>query len=100
MNMTTDTTTGTAVLRGLYAFVAAALTAGITAYLGIATVVEVPLEAVGVSERDRIVYAVLTGVLAGLGALGWRAGAEGIVDARRQATNDVRPADVSAGGNV
>lgn len=96
--MNTGTTYGTAILRGLYLFVATALVAGITAYMSVGILVDGSVEAL-VDERDRIVYAVLTGALAGLGALGFRAGGEGVYDGLRDAnihagSETAKPSDV------
>ena len=96
--MNTGTTYGTAVLRGLYLFFCTALVAGITAYMGVGILVDGSVDVL-VDERDRIVYAVLTGVLAGLGALGFRAGAEGVYDGLRDANVNAgneapKPSDV------
>lgn len=85
MKMETGSTAGTAVLRGLYNFVAASLLAGITAYMGVGVMITGNMENAGVAESDRIVFAVLTGILGGLGALGFRGGAEGLYDANRDA---------------
>lgn len=92
--MNTNNTFTTAILRGFYTFLAAAVLAGITAYQGVAVIVDANLDNVGVSERDRITYAILTGIVAGLGALGIRAGVEGVYDSSRDSKGEVLPSDV------
>lgn len=87
--MNTDSTFGTAVLRGAYNFVGTAMTAGITCYLAMQGVVGDT-----VSTGDIREVSVLTGLLGGLAALGFRGGVEGFVDNRRQNKNDVKPSDV------
>jgi hypothetical protein len=91
----TGSTLGTAILRGFFNFICTTLVAGITAYLGFSSLIDDSAQAVGnISDRDIVVYSVLTGLLAGLGALGFRAGVEGQYDARRSANVDMKPSDV------
>lgn len=96
--MDRTSTLGTAILRGLYNFLCTSLVAGITAYLGFSSLIDDAAQSVGgISDRDIVVYSVLTGLLAGLGALGFRAGIEGQYDARRAAAPggpEIKPADV------
>ena len=93
--MDRGSTLGTAILRGLYAFLCTSLVAGITAYLGFSSLINDSAQASGgISDRDIVVYAVLTGLLAGFGALGFRAGVEGQYDAGRAAAVDMKPGDV------
>lgn len=93
--MNTASTLGTAILRGFYNFVCTTLVAGITAYLGFSSLISDSAQAVGgISDRDIVVYSALTGILAGLGALGFRAGIEGQFDARRSANVDMKSSDV------
>src|SRR5688572_13628154 len=92
--MTTGTTFGTALLRGLLTFVATFFVTAATAYLGVGVVVERTLENVGVSERDRIVYAVLSGLIVAFTPFVTRVGVEGTYDGLRDAKGDVKPSDV------
>ena len=95
--MNVDSTFGTAILRGLYNFFCTACVAGITAYLGVAALIQGSLENAGVSSTDRLVFAILTGLLSGFGALGFRGGIEGLYDANRQENNEVKTSDVQVG---
>lgn len=97
--MNTGSTAGTAALRGLYNFVCSAVVAGITSYMGVGVLITGNMAAAGVSERDRIVFGTLTGILAGMGALGFRGAAEGLYDANRDAQiaagkQEPKPSDV------
>lgn len=93
--MNTGSTLGTAILRGVYNFVLTALVAGITAYLGFSSLIDDSAQAVGgISDRDIVIYSILTGLLAGAGALGFRAGVEGQYDAGRAANVEMKPSDV------
>ena len=91
-------TLGTAILRGFYNFICTALVAGITTYLSLTSLIDDAAQAVGdISDKDIIVVSVLTGLLGGLAALGFRAGIEGQYDARRASAPggpDMKPADV------
>jgi hypothetical protein len=84
-----STTMGTAVLRGFYNFIGTGATGAITCYLAMQSVVGDQ-----VSNGDVRTVSILTGILAGLAALGFRGGVEGIADSKRQAEGDVTPADV------
>lgn len=97
--MHTGSTAGTAALRGLYNFFCTFVTAAITSYMGVGIVITGNMAAAGVSERDRIVFSVLTGILAGMGALGFRGAAEGLYDTNRDAKihsgeEEPKPSDV------
>jgi len=96
--MDRGSTLGTAILRGFYNFICTTAVATITAYLGFSSLIDDSAQVVGdISDRDILVYSILTGLLAGLGALGFRAGVEGQYDARRSAAAggpDMKPGDV------
>lgn len=72
----------TALLRGLYVAIVAGLVSGLTV----------------LQTTDDNRAAVITGLLAGLGALTVRGGVEGIADANRQHDGEVKPGDVQAIG--
>jgi LytS/YehU family sensor histidine kinase len=77
--MNTSSTFTTAILRGVYVAVVVGLIAGLSAY----------------KVDHQTTSDIITGLLAGLGALGIRGGVEGVVDANRQAKGAVSPSDVS-----
>jgi hypothetical protein len=88
-------TLGTAILRGAYNFVCTTAVAAITAYLAFSSLIDDSAQAVGdISDRDIVVYSVLTGLLAGFTALGFRAGVEGKYDANRAANVQMKSGDV------
>jgi hypothetical protein len=98
--MNTGSTAGTAALRGLYIFLGTALVAGIGFFMSFPAMVNsvVPGE-VDIADANRIVYSILTGILSGLGPLGFRSGAEGLYDANRDAKvaagqEEPKPSDV------
>lgn len=74
-------TVTTALLRGAYTAIVLGLIAGLTT----------------LQTTDDTRAAVITGILAGLSALGVRAGVEGIADAKRQTNGDVKNGDVQRG---
>jgi hypothetical protein len=67
--MNTSSTFTTAILRGVYVAVVVGLIAGLSAY----------------KVDHQTTSDIITGLLAGLGALGIRGGVEGVVDANRKA---------------
>jgi hypothetical protein len=79
----------TAVVRGLYLFVGTTITTTISSYLAAAAVL--PPE---VSREDTIVVAVLSGLLAGFGVLGFRGGGEGLYDRNRAIKGNANAGDV------
>lgn len=92
--MNTGTTFGTALLRGLLLFVATLVVTAATTYLGTGMLIDSSMERAGVSERDRIVFAVLTGLIAAFTPFMGRVGVEGTYDGLRDAKGDVKPSDV------
>jgi hypothetical protein len=88
-SMTAGSVMMTAILRGFYNFICTSAAAGITSYLSMMAVLPD-----STSNDDILQIAVLTGALAGLAALGFRGGAEGLFDRNRAVNNDVRASDV------
>jgi hypothetical protein len=76
----TGSTFSTALLRGLYTAIVVGLIAALTVYQNGGYL----------NEQE----AVVTGLLAALGALGVRGVVEGTYDATRQGAGDVKPSDV------
>lgn len=79
-----------ALVRGLYLFMGTTIFAAITSYLAAAAVL--PAD---VSKSDTVTVAVLSGILAGLGALGFRGGAEGMYDRQRAIDGNSNKGDVA-----
>lgn len=98
--MNTGSTAGTAVLRGFYNWFCTALVAGIMFYMSFPAMVNSVVDGkVDIASTERIVYSVLTGIVAGMGALGFRGAGEGLYDANRDAqvnagTQAAKPSDV------
>lgn len=65
--MNTGTTVGTAFLRSFWVFLGAFFMAAIPAYWGVGQIVDIPLSVAGVSQTERIMYAISAGILAGFG---------------------------------
>ena len=84
-----------ALARGVWMFIGTLAVTAITTYFGIASIIEGPLSAAGVSEKNRIVYAVGMGIIAAFGAFGIRAGIEGRVDTVRAETGNMNAGDVA-----
>ena len=89
--MNTSSTTGTAVLRGIYNFIGTSLAAALSTYIATGAVID------SVSRSDKIESAAIIGLISGLAALGFRSGVEGSYDAARQRDGDVKTSDVQPG---
>ena len=83
-----------AFVRAAWLFLGTLVVTAITTYFGIGSLVEGPLSAAGISEQDRLLYAIGMGVIAAFSAFGIRAGGEGRYDTRRAETNNINAGDV------
>ena len=84
-----------ALARGVWIFVGTLAVTTITTYFGIGSLIEGSLNAAGVSEQDRILYALGMGIISAFGAFGIRAGYEGRVDTVRAERGDMNTGDVA-----
>jgi hypothetical protein len=84
-----------AIMRGIGLFFGTWAVNAITTYFGIDMLIGGSLEAAGVSEERRIVFAVLSGLVVALSAFGIRAGGEGQYDTRRANTGNLNKGDVA-----
>jgi hypothetical protein len=84
-----------ALARGVWVFIGTLVVTAITTYFGIASLVQGDLSAAGISDQDRLVYAVCMGLIAAFGAFGIRAGVEGRVDTVRAETGNMNSGDVA-----
>jgi hypothetical protein len=81
-----SSTVWVAIVRSLWSAVAAGVIAGVTAYQTMEGTMP---------EEDALKKAMLVAVLAVLGPIAARGGAEGLWDANRQKTGNATPADVT-----
>jgi len=80
--------------RGVWVFLGTLVVTAITTYFSVASLVQGDLSEAGISDQDRLVYAVCMGLIAAFGAFGIRAGVEGRWDTIRANTGNMNAGDV------